>query len=97
MDNFTEDQQKVIKNMGALGYDAARISSIMGFEVKAVESWLNGDCIFRKIYDDGARYAEYLIDLKLFEMAQAGDLKAMEKLEKKKESLKKSLENEMFY
>jgi hypothetical protein len=87
MDNFTEEQQKVIKNMGALGYDALRISSIMGFEVKVVESWLKGDCNFRKIYDDGARYAEYLIDLKLFEMAQAGDLKAMDRLNDKRESI----------
>jgi hypothetical protein len=84
MNNLTDDQCKMLKNMGALGYGADKISSIMGIDMNDVENDLNNEesQIF-KLYKEGKDYAAYIIDLKLFEMAQSGDIKALEKLEKR--------------
>jgi hypothetical protein len=82
MDNLTEEQQKMLKNMGALGYDAATIAAIMDFEEDELERRLEDDSSeIRKFYNAGRKYAQYLVDLKLFEMAQSGDIKAIEKIE----------------
>lgn len=82
MNNFTEDQQKMLKNMGALGYDARKISSITGLDIDLVEAdFRNPDSDLKKLYQSGADMAQYKIDLKLLEMAMAGDLKAMQTIE----------------
>ena len=40
--------------------------------------------VFYKTYMKGSDMANYLIDLKLFEMAQSGDIKAIDKLSERK-------------
>lgn len=85
MNNYTDEQKKMIKNMGALNYPAATISSLMGLDCNVIEKELkNKESEFYKIYQSGADYANYLIDLKLFEMAQSGDIQALNKLELRK-------------
>lgn len=88
MNNLTEDQKKMLKNMGALGYPAKKISNIMKLDVSFLESQLsNQNSEIFKIYNEGADYASYIIDLKLFEMAQSGDIKAIEKMEKRRKEV----------
>lgn len=86
---LTDEQRKMLMNFGALGYPLAKILSIMdlddpqGFE----SDFSDPDSEIAKIYQKGAEKAQYLIDLKLFEMAQAGDLRALEKHEERKRAL----------
>ena len=78
MNEFTDDQKKMIKNMGALGYQADKICSIMKFDLIMIKSaMVDKNSEFMKLYTEGADFASYVIDLKLFEMAQSGDIKAM--------------------
>ncbi len=56
----------------------------MKLDLKQVEQLLlDKSTDFFKIYQHGKDYASYLIDMKLFELAQSGDIKALEKLEKR--------------
>lgn len=85
MTNLKEEQLAMLKNMGALGYPPSKIASIMSFSEKEVaESLKNKESDAAKAYQEGADYADYLIDLKLFEMCQSGDIRAMDKLEARK-------------
>lgn len=85
MSNYSDEQIKMIKNMGALSYPSNVIASIMNLEVEFVEKELkNKDSEFYKHYNAGYTYANYLIDLRLFEMAQSGDIKAIDKFEMRK-------------
>lgn len=69
---MNDEQKEQALNFGALGYDVERICAIWDCQ----ESFLNDD--FWKIYKRGEAMAQYVMDLKLFEMAKAGDLKAMQ-------------------
>jgi hypothetical protein len=85
MNNLTEDQEKKIKNMGALGYQPKIICSIMDFDLDKFEKeFANEKSKIKTLYIAGKNQAMYLMDLKLFEMAQSGDIKALEKLEQRK-------------
>lgn len=91
MNNLTDEQKKMLKNMGALGYQADKISTIMKFDLAELKSQLEDkNSEISKLYVEGADFAAYIIDLKLFEMAQSGDIKAMDKLEKRQKEMKNS-------
>lgn len=81
MSELTTEQVKELKNMGALGYKPTKIAIIMGLDLAWVkEQYSKKDSNFYKIYKSGMEMSDYLIDLKLLDMAQAGDIKAIEKL-----------------
>ena len=66
MSNLTEDQQKEMVNMGALGYTPEVIASIMSFKESDVVSELkNKDSELSKLYLKGQNMNQYKIDLKL--------------------------------
>lgn len=89
MNKLTEEQQKMLKNMGALGYPPVKILNIMEFDKSEFDKeFKNENSEIKKCYNQGADYANYLIDLKLFEMAQSGDIKAIDKLEARKKVYK---------
>lgn len=91
MSELSDEQKKMLKNMGALGYNSTKISIIMKFDKVELEALLlDKTSEVSKIYTEGATYAGYVIDLKLFEMAQSGDIKAMEKLEKRQKEMKEN-------
>lgn len=72
-------------NFGAFNYDYARIASILEITVSEVEeSMKNPDSQLFKCYHKGRHISEYVIDTKLFELAQMGDLKALNELERRK-------------
>jgi hypothetical protein len=75
----------MIVNFGALGYDAPRCAGVMQLPEKDIAAQMaNPQSEFQQLYTMGQYRAEYVIDIKLFELAQAGDIKAVEKLEMRK-------------
>jgi len=68
---------EMIINFGALGYDEKLAEKIIGEPIKKIKN-------YKKLYERGQALAQYAIDLKLFEMAKSGDIKAMDKLEFRK-------------
>jgi len=86
---ITAEQEEQIVNFGALEYDASRVSSILGLDIKIVEAEMNNKGSQMSILiQRGRDMADYVVDLKLFDMAKAGDIKALEKLDYRKRSRK---------
>lgn len=80
-----KEQEEQIVNFGAFGYDAKKISSILGLDEKEVQREINSKTsLLSKLLQKGKDMADYVIDLKLFEMAKGGDIKALEKLDHRK-------------
>lgn len=79
---MSEKEIEMIVNFGALGYDEKKISSILGRSINIQDQDV------AKYYQKGKDMADYAIDLKLFEMAKSGDIKALEKFERRKMELK---------
>ena len=79
-----ENKEQII-NFGAFEYDAKKIASIMNVDIKLVQKEIdNKDSEFSKLMQTGRDMSDYVIDLKLFEMAKSGDLKALDKLDLRK-------------
>lgn len=82
---ITKDQEEQIINFGVFGYDAKKISNILGFDINDVKSAMidkNSDLF--KLLEKGRDMSDYVIDIKLFEMTKSGDIKALDKLEHRK-------------
>lgn len=80
-----EDQEEMIVNFGALNYDAFRMSIVFGIdEIDIQNEMKNEKSKFFKLYKKGEYISSYLIDLKLFELAKTGDLKAIKEYERRK-------------
>ena len=80
------ENKEMIVNFGAFGYDAKKMSSILGVpEVEIVQELQNKDSEFAKLFQKGVDMSEYVIDLKIFKVAKSGDLAAIALFEKRKE------------
>lgn len=80
-----KEQEEQVINFGVFDYDAKKIASILGLEKGEVEKELkNNESQLSKLLQKGKDMADYVIDLKLFEMAKTGDIKALEKLDHRK-------------
>lgn len=87
--NLTDEEIEKVNNFGALGYTPRIMASILGWEESDVEKQMKtANSQFARTYQKGADIAAYLIDKKLFDMAMAGDIKAMEKYEYRKKQKK---------
>ena len=80
-----KEQEEQVINFGVFDYDAKKIASILEFDKNEVSEELKNkesklSLLLQKVKD----MADYVIDLKLFEMAKTGDIKALEKLEHRK-------------
>lgn len=73
--SYTEDQKKKILDFGALGYNDETARKILDADLTEE---------YEKIYEQGRLLSNYVIDMKLLEMAQQGDLKAIQKIEARK-------------
>ena len=83
--SLTEDQKNLIVDAGAFNYDAKRIANITELPESEIEAELkNPNSEISLLYEKGLFRADYVIDQKLFELAQRGDIKALEKLELRK-------------
>lgn len=77
---MSEEQKDQWINFGAFMYDAIKISNILGVPAKNVEEIMeHKDSQEMMLYRRGLDRADYILDMKLFEMAQSGDLKAFDK------------------
>lgn len=80
-----KEQEKQIVNFGFFEYDAKKIASILCLDVKEVQKEIeNKTSLLSQLLQKGRDMADYVIDLKLFEMAKSGDIKALEKLDSRK-------------
>jgi hypothetical protein len=80
-----KEQEEQIINFGVFQYDETKIASILGVDVKIIEKEIkNNNSLLSKLLQKGRDMADYVIDLKLFEMAKSGDIKALEKLDYRK-------------
>lgn len=85
MERFLEKEEiEKIINFGAFGYEEVRMSNILGWELEEVRMLMEDkNSEFSKNYAVGEDKAQYVIDMKLFEMASGGDMKALQKFEKR--------------
>jgi len=80
-----KEQEEQVINFGVFDYDAKKIASILGFDKTEVSEELkNKESKLSLLFEKGKDMADYVIDLKLFEMAKTGDIKALEKLDHRK-------------
>ena len=62
------ENAEMIVNFGALGYDAKKISSILGVsEIEILLELKNEDSEFAKLFQKGVDMSEYVIDMKIFD------------------------------
>lgn len=80
------ENPEMIANFGAFGYDAKKMSSILGVsEIEILSELKNKDSEFAKLFQKGVDMSEYVIDLKIFNVAKSGDINAIALFEKRKE------------
>lgn len=86
---ITDDLKEKIINMGVFEYDSEKIASILEIDISIINKELNdAKSELNKLLEIGKNKSDYVIDLKLFELAKAGDIKALEKLELRKRKRK---------
>ena len=92
------ENPEMIINFGAFGYDAKKMSSILGVpEVEILSELKNKDSEFAKLFQKGVDMSEYVIDLKIFQMAKQGDLEAITLFEKRKEQRLKIAKSKKYF
>ena len=84
--NITKQEQEVIINCGAFGFKPEKIANILNWPANEVaELYRNKDSEYLKLLQKGRDTADYVLTLKLFELAQTGDLKALEEFENRRD------------
>ena len=85
---YTDETIAKMQSLGALGYGVEKIINILDIpETDAAtfrSDFANTDSPIRRAYQKGVDKSDYIIDKKLYELAQTGDLKAIETYENKK-------------
>jgi len=80
----TEHHEMII-NMGVFNYGSKKIANILELDHEYIEKEIqNKDSEINKLLQKGCDLSDYVIDLKLFDLAKLGDLKALEKLDKRR-------------
>jgi len=86
---YTEEFLKKIVGVGTLGYSLSKIINVLDIDEKDVEQFTEDfdkeNSPVKIAYEKGVDKADYAIDMKLFELAKGGDLKALTKYEERKE------------
>jgi hypothetical protein len=86
---ITEKIKEMIINFGAFGYDNKKMALVLGINKADIDSEMNNkDSEFNTHYLRGKALGDYAIDLKLFELARGGDIKALDKLTIRKRAYK---------
>jgi hypothetical protein len=79
-----DSQVEHVVNFGALGYGVDLMARILDLPEKSIlEAMGDTGSEFCRAYEKGEAMAGYRIDQKLLEMAQGGDIKALNELEKR--------------
>ena len=74
---ITDEEKDKIINLGALGYSDEECATVLGWDDVNVSG-------FRELYHQGEIRSRYVVDLKLFELATGGDIRALQELERRK-------------
>lgn len=86
--SYTEDFLKKMVSVGTLGYSAQKIINVLDVPEDKEGDFLvdfeEPSSEVYKAYKKGLDKADYAIDMKLFEKAREGDLKALQKYEERK-------------
>lgn len=84
---YSEETIKTMVHMGILGYDVEKCLNIVEVEDEQQfkKDFETPGSAIAKAYKKGKDKADYAIDMKLFEKAKSGDLKALQKYEERKE------------
>ncbi len=83
------DEEKIV-NFGVFDYEPKKMANILGVDLKEVQQEISDkNSLFCQLLQKGKDMSDYVIDLKLFEMAKNGDIKALEKLDLRKLNRKK--------
>lgn len=87
--NITAKEKEQILNLGAFQYKSEMCADVLGWDKTEIKTLLKDkNSEFHKIYNRGFVRAQYVIDLKLFEQAQSGDIKSLDKLQARKRGRK---------
>jgi len=82
---INKEIEEILVNCGALGYGAKKISNITNIEFDLIKiSIEDKNSKIHQLLKKGRDLFDYSIDVKLFELARQGDIKALEKLEQRK-------------
>lgn len=84
--DYTDEFLKKITGLGTLGYPLEKILNVLDVPDEAAfaaDFYQPGSTVARA-YQKGVDQADYVIDMKLFELAKGGDMKALEKYEERK-------------
>jgi hypothetical protein len=85
MKELTKEQEDQLINCGVFDYDSEKIANIINVDKKIIEkAFSDPNSKISKLWHKGKDISDYVIDLKLFEMAKSGDIKALEKLDARK-------------
>jgi len=78
---LNERQREMIVDFGAFAYNAKKISVILELPFDFIEKSLKDESTeIHKLYFKGLYTAEYVLDKKMFDLAQQGDIKAIDRL-----------------
>lgn len=77
--DLDDKEREMIINFGALNYQPSMIAEILGIDETQVN--IDGNDELAKLYRRGRSIAKYKLQMKVFELAQQGDLKAIQKYE----------------
>ncbi len=96
---YNEDFLKKIVGVGTLGYSIEKIINVLDISDNDINNFIldfkNKNSVVYKNYKKGLDKSDYAIDMKLFELAKNGDLKALEKYEKRKIEQQELLSKEL--
>lgn len=85
-----KEQEEQIINFGAFNYPSKKIASILEIKKEEIDSEMkNKESALSKLLQKGVDMSDYVIDLKLFDLAKTGDLKALNKLDIRKRKYNK--------
>jgi hypothetical protein len=85
---YNEDFLKKMVQVGTLGYPLSKIINVLDIEdtKQFTKDFDNPKSKVAISYQKGVDKADFVLDSKLFEMAKGGDLKALDKHERRKKA-----------
>ncbi len=85
---YNEDFLKKMVQVGTLGYPLSKIINVLDIEdhKQFTKDFDNPKSKVAISYQKGVDKADFVLDSKLFDMAKGGDLKAIDKYERRKRS-----------
>jgi len=83
---YNEEFLKKMVQVGTLGYPLSKILNVLDIENEKqfIKDFNTKNSDVFNSYQKGVDKADFLLDIKLFEMAKNGDLKALDKYEQRK-------------